>query len=212
MHDCSFCTMQFELSSALLVHKLTAHSPKIISMLLEELQVEETLCTSDDEYDYTFFFTTTFHRSHKVIVKTEMVIEDEQIVYPDYVKSEILDEINENENPYTSKNEKNILPSPLKEMLAAVDFIKCPICGESFQSKERLSIHYLIRHPRSMNVTNVSPISSVTDNTKKKLYACIVCRKQFETTRACVEHMQSKHKSPRLDSLDFRSSHVISYI
>lgn len=189
--------MQFDLSSALLVHKLTAHSPKIISKLLEELQVEETLCSSDDEYDYTFFFSTTFHRFPKVIVKTEMVIEDEQIVYPDYVKSEMIDEINENicalGNEFESP--ENLQLPPSKELLppATSDTVNCPLCNDRFQSKERLSIHYLIKHPRSKNATYT--MGNIPDNIKKKLYACIVCREKFETTRACVDHLQSKHKS-----------------
>lgn len=71
--------MQFQLSGALLVHKLNIHtgySPLDISNILAEVLNVEIVSTSDAEFDYTIQFSTNIHRAPKIAIKKELLDED----------------------------------------------------------------------------------------------------------------------------------------
>lgn len=67
----------FSLSGALLVHKLKLHPVRSITAFLDELQDNEILYSSDDQYNYSFTFTTTFQRTPKHIKQEKMTVEDD---------------------------------------------------------------------------------------------------------------------------------------
>lgn len=66
--------MRFQLSGALLVHKLdihTGYSPVDISNILDKILNVETLSTSDAAFDYTIQFSTNIFRTPKIPIKNE---------------------------------------------------------------------------------------------------------------------------------------------
>lgn len=73
---CSICLTSFSLSGALFVHKLQIHSPSKISQFLDILLPNETLHSSDDEYDYTFEVNISYERLAIINVKEEEFVED----------------------------------------------------------------------------------------------------------------------------------------
>lgn len=75
-HACNLCSEQFAVSSGLLVHKLSSHSTNNISSLLIDLLENEVLNSSDDDYCYSFVFTTTYYRYPNTIIKTEPILEE----------------------------------------------------------------------------------------------------------------------------------------
>lgn len=76
-HDCNICCEKFSLSCALLIHKIISHTdsePKIATFL-PELVHQESINSSDSDYEYVFVVKTTVLQTPKV--KLERIYADD---------------------------------------------------------------------------------------------------------------------------------------
>lgn len=155
-HACNMCPEQFAVSSGLLVHKLTSHSSSTkISALLIDLLENEVLNSSDEDYCYSFVFTTTYYRYPNTTIKTEAILEEDAIEINDAMHFEV--DLFEESKPIIEDSQRPASPESTITETAPKESYKrngnkkmrkmCPICHGRFHPQG------LYRHIRQIHNT-----------------------------------------------------------
>lgn len=152
-HACNLCPEQFAVSSGLFLHKLSNHSQTNISALLIDLLENEVLNSSDNEYCYSFVFTTKYYRTPNTIIKTEPFQEDQfeiQDAMSFFEESKpIIQEIQRTASPESIIAEA--LPKSSYNRINKIRKI-CPICRGRFHP-QGLYRHIRMMHNRKYSIS-----------------------------------------------------------
>lgn len=205
---CSICKMEFRVSTELMLHSIELHSAQTISAHLNDLLDNETVKVSDNEYDYTFIMTTTYQRTPKFIVKTELI------------------SCEENE-PATVTSDERLQGWPLSAVVHpgyiisnSVEIkpdLKAKIHSTENQNDSGISMDesFTSTNIKLEHVTPSRPIRGTKPRARPiRPYSCVMCTRSFDKKRYLHVHMRTHMGNRTLYACDIcgKSFKTKSYI
>lgn len=187
--------MQFRVSAELMLHKLQYHSAPTISTHLNDLLDNETVHASDIEYDYTFMVTTTYQRTPKSIVKTELNYDEYETA-----KNETSDELVDSD--CFQGWPLSVLARPDSVMTDSID--EKPNLKVELHYDEETSVNHcdsgisLGEFPNSTKssrpIREIKSTRAIRDSKPTlpiRPYSCVVCNRSFEKMNYLKAHIST---------------------